>query len=242
VITDLPIGLWSIGVVFDLVYLFSGQVFARTAADVTIGMGVFFALIAAITGYTDWSDTVDRERRTGLVHGLLNLVATVLYLVSIILRLTHSARGLAIALALIGYVLALTAAYLGGELVFNIGTGVNHHGFEPPVTEWTAAGPLSGIPEGKPRRVVAGSTPVMVLRRGQTVDAIGATCAHAGGPLDEGTLEGNTVICPWHASRFDVRTGAVKGGPATISQVRYETRVVQGKLEIRRSPESPQPN
>src|SRR5919204_3387737 len=242
VITDLPIGLWSIAVVFDLIYLFSGQIFARTAADVTIGLGVFFALVAAITGYTDWSDTVDRERRTGLAHGLLNLLATILYLVSIILRLTHSARGLAIALALIGYVLVLTAAYLGGELVFNIGTGVNHHGFEPPVTEWTAVGQLGGIPEGKPHRVVAGSTPVMVLRRGQSVEAIGATCAHAGGPLDEGALEGNIVICPWHASRFDVRSGAVKGGPATISQVRYETRVVQGRVELRRSPESLQPN
>ena len=39
-------------------------------------------------------------------------------------------------------------------------------------------------------------------------------CTHAGGPLSEGELEGNMIVCPWHGSCFDVRDGQVKCGPA----------------------------
>ena len=61
-------------------------------------------------------------------------------------------------------------------------------------------------------------------------------------PLSEGELDGNLVQCPWHASRFEICTGQVKGGPATISQVRYEVRRQNGQIEVRRSPDTLQPN
>ena len=41
-----------------------------------------------------------------------------------------------------------------------------------------------------------------------------AKCTHKQGPLNEGTLEGSTVTCPWHGTQFDARTGAVLRGPA----------------------------
>ena len=41
--------------------------------------------------------------------------------------------------------------------------------------------------------------------------AIGSICTHEGGPLADGTLEGYEVECPWHGSKFDVRTGEVTG-------------------------------
>ena len=41
-----------------------------------------------------------------------------------------------------------------------------------------------------------------------------ATCTHRQGPLNEGTLDGSTVTCPWHGSQFEVCTGAVPRGPA----------------------------
>ena len=65
------------------------------------------------------------------------------------------------------------------------------------------------------------------------VCAIAATCTHLGGPLDEGERDGNTVICPWHGSRFDLCSGEVEGGPAVYPQPRYETRLRAGKVEIR---------
>ena len=57
--------------------------------------------------------------------------------------------------------------------------------------------------------------------------------AMLGGPLDEGQRDGDTVVCPWHGSRFDLRDGAVLEGPAVFSQPAYDTRVVGGQVEIR---------
>ena len=55
--------------------------------------------------------------------------------------------------------------------------------------------------------------------------AIGNVCTHVGGPLDEGTLEGYEVECPWHGSKFDVRTGEVTNPPADTPQSIYEVKV-----------------
>ena len=242
VITDIPLGAWTLALLFDIVWLFKGTHGWVSAADVTVFVGLVAAVGAAVTGYTDWNETYGRERRVGLAHGLLNTAALLLYLVSFITRLSGSGRGLAIVLALIGYGALISAAFLGGELVFNTGTGVNHHAFQHQPAEFTAVLPAGQLADGRLTRAMAGDTPVLLYKTGDSVCAIGETCSHAGGPLSEGKLEGNQVICPWHASRFDICTGAVKGGPATISQVQYETRVQNGRIEVRVSPETAQPN
>jgi nitrite reductase/ring-hydroxylating ferredoxin subunit len=65
------------------------------------------------------------------------------------------------------------------------------------------------------------------------VCAIAANCNHMGGPLEEGTREGDTVVCPWHASRFDLCNGKALNGPAVFPQSGYETRVREGKIEVK---------
>ena len=54
-------------------------------------------------------------------------------------------------------------------------------------------------------------------------------CPHADGPLSDGALDGSTVICPWHASCFDVTTGAVLKGPAR-EPLRTYAVVVEGDV------------
>jgi len=243
VLTDIPLGAWTLAIIFDLIYLFGQRSpMARSAAEILIAVGVVAALAAAVTGYTDWGDTVDRERRIGLTHGLLNLIATILYLVSLVFRLTSPGQGVGILLSWIGYALLISAAYLGGELVFNIGTGVNHHAWQQQPTDWTPAMRAGDLVEGTPQMAECNGTPVFLLKRGDVITAVSDTCSHAGGPLHEGTLEGQVIVCPWHASRFDLRTGAVRGGPATVPLVRYDVRVAEGRVEVRRSPASLQPN
>jgi nitrite reductase/ring-hydroxylating ferredoxin subunit/uncharacterized membrane protein len=242
VLTDIPIGAWTIAVVFDLAYLIERSHGWVSAADVTIFIGLIGAIGAAVTGYTDWGATFDRERRVGIAHGLLNTLVILLYLVSFILRVAGGSRGLAIVLAYAGYLLVLAAAFLGGDLVFAIGTGVNHHAWQEVPTKFTKVLLEGQLVDGMLVKGMAGDTPILLYKRGDRVCAISETCSHAGGPLSEGELHGNLVQCPWHASRFDLCTGQVKGGPATISQVRYETRIQNGQIEVRRSDETFQPN
>jgi nitrite reductase/ring-hydroxylating ferredoxin subunit len=58
-------------------------------------------------------------------------------------------------------------------------------------------------------------------------------CTHVGGPLDEGERNGNVVACPWHGSRFDLCSGEVLRGPAREPQRRFESRLREGRIEVR---------
>ena len=57
-----------------------------------------------------------------------------------------------------------------------------------------------------------------------------------GGPLSEGTLVGDSVVCPWHHSRFALEDGRVLDGPAVHPQPCLETRVRDGQIEVRKPP------
>ena len=64
--------------------------------------------------------------------------------------------------------------------------------------------------------------------------AIGNVCTHVGGPLDEGTLEGYEVECPWHGSKFDVRTGEPTKPPARQSVPTYEVKLEGNNILVRK--------
>jgi NADPH-dependent 2,4-dienoyl-CoA reductase/sulfur reductase-like enzyme/nitrite reductase/ring-hydroxylating ferredoxin subunit len=72
---------------------------------------------------------------------------------------------------------------------------------------------LATLAEGTPLLGHAHGAAVMLVRRGSTVHAIGATCTHYSGPLNEGLVVGDTVRCPWHHACFDLRTGEALGAP-----------------------------
>ena len=63
--------------------------------------------------------------------------------------------------------------------------------------------------------------------------AIGSICTHEGGPLADGTLEGYEVECPWHNSKFDVRTGEVTSPPASEPEPAYQVKVDGNNILIR---------
>jgi 3-phenylpropionate/trans-cinnamate dioxygenase ferredoxin subunit len=62
--------------------------------------------------------------------------------------------------------------------------------------------------------------------------AIDNECTHVGGPLCEGDLEGDKIICPWHGAEFDVKTGKVLGPPAEESIKSYKVRVEGDSIKI----------
>jgi glycine betaine catabolism B len=74
--------------------------------------------------------------------------------------------------------------------------------------------------------------------------AIGSICTHEGGPLADGSLEGYEVECPWHNSKFDVRTGEVTSPPASDPEPAYEVKVEGNNILIKtqgKSKKSPPP-
>src|SRR5215212_6785862 len=88
VFTDVPIGAWTTALALDAAS--DGDKGMRRAATFAMGVGLTGALGAAVTGLTDWSETDGQPRRTGLIHGLLNVTATALFATSYALRRSDS--------------------------------------------------------------------------------------------------------------------------------------------------------
>jgi nitrite reductase/ring-hydroxylating ferredoxin subunit/uncharacterized membrane protein len=230
-VITVPVGSWSATMVFDVM----GE---KRAADLSLGLGLVGAAGAAVTGAAQWQDTTNEEapRRLGALHALMNVAATTLMAGSWVLR-QQGRRGAGVTLSTLGLGINLASAWLGGELAYELGIGVNHAAFEKPPSKWTDVAAVRGLADGKPRRVDVDGTPVLLLRQGDRIRAIGATCPHLGGPLDEGPIEGDTVTCPWHGSVFCLDDGALIHGPAMTPVAAYEVRVEGGRVAIRANAE-----
>jgi len=232
-ITDVPIGAWTVGVLADWLFVLTGRVPA-VAGDLGLAIGVAAAILAAMTGYTDHHETVGHGRRAATVHGLTMTVVVVVELVSMGMRLwAPDIRTAAVVLATGAWLLAVVGTYVGGHLTFAMGTVVNHNAFFEGPMEFVRVGSREDFPEGEMRRVEAKGLPVVILRREGLLHAIGAVCSHAGGPLQEGKLEGEVVTCPWHYSRFRFGDGKVVGGPATFDQPPLLVRERGGAVEVK---------
>lgn len=230
-LTDATIGAWSTGLLLDLLG-------ADEAADAALTVGVLAAVPTALSGAADWVDAADEPRRLGLVHATLNTGGLVLMLGSLVAR-RNERRGLGIALSTAGFSIASISAWVGGELVYRHGTSVSRLAFEPPVEDFQVVARADALQDGKltaAEATVAGNRiSVALLKRGPTILAISGTCTHWGGPLAEGKLvDGDCIECPWHASQFDLRSGAVLQGPASMPVTVYETRIRNGNVEVRR--------
>src|SRR2546423_15509425 len=231
VFTDLPIGAWTTGLVLDAAAAARNEPVLEQAADMAIAVGLVGAAGAAVTGLTDWSETSGRSRRTGLVHGLLNIAATTLYAAAYVLR-RNGSRSAGQTCAIAGYSLALGSAWLGGDLVYDQRIGVNHADADEPEA-FTPVARSSAVGEGSMIRAKTTEADVLLARQHGRVCALNHRCSHMGGPLSEGTLKDGSVVCPWHASEFDLRDGHVINGPATQNQATLDVQEREGQIEVR---------
>ena len=232
VLTDLPIGFWTAALAFDALDALGGQERLRSAADAALGAGICTALGAAASGIADWQFTSDESRRVGLIHALLNGSALTLNAVSFILR-RRGRRTAGRGLSLAGYAIASAAAYLGGHLVYEDRIGVDHTAGQTAPADFTPVLPETDLLENQPRRADTPGMPVVLVRHGGQIYALADTCAHLGGPLSEGTLQDDSIVCPWHSSRFTLEEGRTLDGPSAFPQPTLETRVRAGQIEVR---------
>ena len=234
-LTDIPIGSLLVTVILDLI----GQ---PAAADVALVATILFMLGAAVTGASDYVDTDGTARNRATVHSTLMVVALVILVISLALRATSPAdRTVPIALSIIGFLIVTAGAYVGGDVVYVFGNMVSRHAFRGAGTKWIKldAGTvtdLTTLPEASPTKARAGINDLVLVRVAGTVYALHAVCAHAGGPLPEGTVVDGCIECPWHASRFRLTDGHVRRGPALYDQPAYEIRAADsGGYEVRRA-------
>ncbi|MGE5635656.1 MAG: Rieske 2Fe-2S domain-containing protein [Nocardioidaceae bacterium] len=235
-LTDVTIGSFVSASLLDVL---GGDSDGR-AAERLLAIGLASAAPTALSGVSDWTDSElgdERVRRVGLVHAAVNDAALVLFAASLVAR-RRGNRGRGKALGLAGGATLGLGGYLGAHLSFFRGVGPNRTAFDEGPKEWTAVAGAAEVVDGEPTAVVAGDTPVLLVRHGGEVHALHDRCSHRGCPLSKGSFEGETVTCFCHGSQFDLRDGSILRGPATAPQPVYEVRERDGRIELR-LPEAP---
>ena len=232
-LSDLPIGLWVGSFLLFLLGQATGGVILAIA-------GVVTGLAAAATGVNDLTVADGHDRRVGVLHGLLMTLALLVETGAVVAYFLGSTVT-AIVLVGVGLVITVSAAYLGGHLVLERGTMVNHAVWPTQGSGWCRTVEASELEPGGIRKVDVDGRAVLLYRYhdGERISAIDNSCSHAGGPLSQGTVCDGIVRCPWHASEFRLGDGAVMRGPATFPQPVLEVRETDGWLEVRRVPLAP---
>jgi nitrite reductase/ring-hydroxylating ferredoxin subunit/uncharacterized membrane protein len=227
---QLPIGAWLSAAVVDAVPR------AEVPATVLTGVGTAGAVPAVVAGLNDWASLTREQRRIGLVHAAVNVVALGLYSGSLLSRLSGNHR-LGRQLGYAGMASASLGAFLGGHLAYRQAAAVNQaEPFLRQIPEgWQDLCAQEALADGKPLTARMGEVPVLVTRTNGGVTAMIGHCAHQTGPLGDGELvnvDGDEcLVCPWHGSTFRLADGAVLHGPAATDQPLLRTRVVGGRVQ-----------
>src|SRR5262245_61705088 len=233
-VTDIPIGTLLATVVLDLLGY-------PAAADIALVLTILFILAAAVTGAADYADTDGTARVRATIHSTIMVVGLIVLLLSLLLRAGNPAdRTIPIALGIIGFLIVTAGAYVGGDVVYVLGNMVSRHAFRGAGTKWIRldtgdVADLATLPEATPTKAKAGINDLVLVRMAGNVYAMHAVCAHAGGPLAQGSVVEGCLECPWHGSRFRLADGAAQRGPTVYDQPSYEIREAEGGgYEVRR--------
>jgi nitrite reductase/ring-hydroxylating ferredoxin subunit/uncharacterized membrane protein len=228
VLTDVPIGILFLVIVFDVLHLVDAAAWA-------LGIGILTMLAAALAGFADYADTDGKARERATLHSTLMVVALLAYIVSLVLRLGPTGAEESIGgfvVSIIAFLVLSAGAYVGGDVVYVLGNMVSRHAFRGAGTKWIALEPAEledgQIPEGRPIKAKLGINQLVLVRQGDRILALHDVCAHAGGPLNEGRLVDGAIECPWHSSRYRMTDGLVLRGPSVYHQPAYEVRAKDG--------------
>src|SRR5215207_1804165 len=248
-----PIGLFVLSLLLDI-----ASYLAITSSDLfraslyTMGLGLVMGVLAGLAGLADRSDIrLDHPaRKTANLHMALNLTALGLFAINFFLRLGQGdsarARLPILLLSLVGVGMVLISGYLGGTMVYDNGIGVGRHRrrartprqtIDVSIFErqdgWVAVCDEDMLNDGETLRVDWDGTVLAIARQKGNVYAFQEFCTHRYGPLSEGKLQDHQVICPWHRSCFDIRTGKVVEGPAKVALITYSAAIRGGKILIK---------
>lgn len=101
---------------------------------------------------------------------------------------------------------------------------------------WRKVARLGDAPLGSLRCVMLDGVPVLLCHSAAGVHALADRCSHAGQPLRNGRIRGDTLICPFHGARFRLHDGSAVGGPAREPIRSYPVRIEGEDILIRLEP------
>lgn len=97
--------------------------------------------------------------------------------------------------------------------------------------EWHDVAAASDLPPGATLEVIVGGSILALANVAGEVFALDGICAHQGGPLGKGALDGACLTCPWHGWQYDARTGKQRLSE-TIAQRRFAVRVAADRIQV----------
>ena len=92
--------------------------------------------------------------------------------------------------------------------------------------------PAGELPEGERMFIEVEGRSIVIFNLAGKLYAIGDVCSHDNGPVGDGEIEEQWIICPRHGARFDIRTGKATSLPAVVDIPSYPVRVAGGMIEI----------
>jgi nitrite reductase/ring-hydroxylating ferredoxin subunit len=224
VLVQVPTGAWLSASLLD------GWPGSERASRRLVALGLAASAPAALAGAMDWSGQHEQQMRVGTVHALANVTAVGVYAASLMAGDRAGARLMRLA----GLAFAGAGGLLGGHISFRLAGGANQAEPVPHLVEpgWHVLMPVTDLPEHRPVRRMLGEIPVVAVRDGDKVHVLADRCSHLSGPLSGGSLDNGCLSCPWHGSTFRVADGSVVHGPATAPQPSFQTRTVDGVIEV----------
>lgn len=208
--------------------------------------GVVMGLLAGVPGFVDWHYTVPpnssgKERATK--HMIVNVSSLVLVALAWWLRGDPAVPPdwPIVALELLGAGIITYGGWLGSTLVYRNQIGVDHRYAR--AGKWkdeTIELRVGSIPVAKSdelemdqmKLLRVGEKRIVLARTEDGYVAFSDHCTHKGGSLAGGTMTCRIVMCPWHGSQFDVRTGEVRAGPAEDSIRTYPVEEADGEVRL----------
>ena len=108
----------------------------------------------------------------------------------------------------------------------------NYTKIDPAEADYFGIVPVGDLPEGERLFVEVEGRAIVVFKLAGSLFAIGDVCSHDNGPVGDGDIEENEIICPRHGGRFDIRTGKATSLPAVVDIPSYPVRVTDGTIEV----------
>jgi 3-phenylpropionate/trans-cinnamate dioxygenase ferredoxin subunit len=109
---------------------------------------------------------------------------------------------------------------------------LNYTVLDPEQVDFLEILPADQIPQGERIFIEVEGKSIVVFNLAGKLFAIGDVCSHDNGPVGDGEIEENEIICPRHGARFDIRTGKATSLPAVVDIPAYPVRVVDGMIEV----------